>query len=109
MIGAVVLVLGLTGFPMPIDYVDSLSTIPQDVKLLVYNLVKLLISERDPHPAELVTKLMNPQDQSFKSWHVYKSSTLLRQEPPAGFEPATPGLRGRCSTRLSYGGSHYVF
>ena len=22
---------------------------------------------------------------------------------PTGFEPATPGLKGQCSTRLSYG------
>ncbi|MEM4717463.1 MAG: DNA double-strand break repair nuclease NurA [Desulfurococcaceae archaeon] len=52
---------GSTGFPMIIDYVDTLSYISVDVKRLVYSLLKSLISERDPKLAELVTKLMNPQ------------------------------------------------
>lgn len=52
---------GSTGFPMPIDYVDSLSSISLEVKRLVYSLIKSLISQKDPELAELVTKLMNPQ------------------------------------------------
>jgi hypothetical protein len=34
----------------------------------------------------------------------FRSGAALRRAPRAGFEPATRGLEGRCSVRLSYRG-----
>ena len=34
----------------------------------------------------------------------HRPDLVLRAAPPAGFEPATGGLEGRCSIQLSYGG-----
>lgn len=60
-LSAVISQAGSTGFPVPVDYVDNLSSISPDTKRLVYNLVKSMISRKSPQLAELVTKLMNPQ------------------------------------------------
>ncbi len=36
-------------------------------------------------------------------WELLKSSAEEKMARPAGFEPATLGLEGRCSIQMSYG------
>ena len=37
-----------------------------------------------------------------------KNQSFSKEKPRAGFDPATYGLQGRCSTRLSYRGIGYT-
>lgn len=50
-----------TGFPAPVDYADSLSQIPSDVRFAVYQLALQRISEASPEIAQRLFALANPQ------------------------------------------------
>lgn len=67
-IGEIVSVLnktsGKTGFPITVDYVDYLSTIPYSVKELVLNMIKSKLSLRNTELGDLLMKYMNPQRSS---------------------------------------------
>lgn len=62
-LGAVIGVTGSTGFPVPIDYVDRLSSLTAETRDLIYNLVKskLSVIVNDAEVVELLMRLINPQ------------------------------------------------
>jgi len=54
-------ITGNTGFPIPLDYVDSLAYIRPEIRRLVYELVYSKLSQKDINIARLLSSLVNPQ------------------------------------------------
>ena len=54
-------ITGNTGFPTPLDYVDALASVRQDLKRLVYELVYSKLYQRNKELATLLISLVNPQ------------------------------------------------
>lgn len=61
LVSALVSTSEATGFPAPVDYADSLSQIPGDVKFTLYQLVLQKIAEANPEVAHRLFSLVNPQ------------------------------------------------
>jgi len=54
-------ITGSTGFPTPLDYVDALASVRQDIKRLVYELLYSKQYQRNKELATLLSSLVNPQ------------------------------------------------
>jgi hypothetical protein len=54
-------ITGSTGFPTPLDYVDALASVRQDIKRLVYELLYSKLYQRNKELATLLSSLVNPQ------------------------------------------------
>ncbi|MGC9182155.1 DNA double-strand break repair nuclease NurA [Thermogladius sp.] len=54
-------VTGSTGFPTPLDYVDSLAHVRPETRRTVYELLHAELSKRDLNLAKLLMSLVNPQ------------------------------------------------
>lgn len=54
-------ITGSTGFPTPLDYVDTIASVRQDIKRLVYELLYSKLHQRNKDLAALLSSLVNPQ------------------------------------------------